>query len=366
MALSTGIKNLLWNFKNSRRAKLTVLIVLVLGVVSAAGYVLFGGGGSATTKSTDSVAPRDVAEEEQTVRRALDGVLVPIRRANFYPVAISVENLVASRPHAGLDEAGLVYETLVEGGITRFLAVYASGEDVKKIGPIRSARPVHVDLTRELNAMFVHSGGSPAALDAIRTTGINDFNQFFNGQYFWRDADRAKNKAAEHTLYSSSELLARALRDTDAPLVGTFTPWRFTDDAPRAERPTEPKTITIDFSSFNYKVEYRYDPGKNVYLRFMAEQPHAMEDGTQIAAANVVVHYAPTTLADNAGRLDIDLIGEGPAVVFRNGSATDATWKKGSPGERTRYYDATGAEIEFIAGPTWVEIVPADREVSYT
>ena len=91
-----------------------------------------------------------------------------------------------------------------------------------------------------------------------------------------------------------------------------------------------------------------------------------MENGKEILAKNVVVQYAPTTLADEKGRLTIDMIGEGAAVVFQNGKAINATWKKASKSERTRFFDEAGEEIRFIAGPTWVEVLPNDREVTYT
>lgn len=366
MSFSESIKDGLWNIKKSRKAKLTILIILLVVVVTTAGYILFAGGSSAPATTTVNTSLTNTEDAEQSVRRAIDGVMVPVSKANAYPVGVVVENLVAARPQAGLDEADLVYETLAEGGITRFLAVFAAGKDIAKIGPVRSARNVHLDIAQELDFLFVHAGGSPSALQALPSSGINDFNQFFKSQYFWRDAERRKTKAIEHTLYTSSELLARGLRDADAPLVGHFDPWLFTDDAALSERPTEEKTVTIDFSSFNYKVGYTYDRATNTYVRQLAEQPHLMENGKGISVKNVVVQYVPTQLADDAGRLNIDMIGEGVAVVFQNGKAINATWKKSSQKERTRFFDETGDELYFIAGPIWVEILPNDRDVTYT
>ena len=366
MSFSENIKDALWNIKKSRKAQITILAILLIGVAATAGYVLFAGGGSTVSTASTNTSPTNTIDAEKSTRRAIDGVLVPVSKANYYPVGVVVENLVAARPQAGLNEANLVYETLVEGGITRFLVVFAAGRDVQKIGPVRSARDVHLDLANELDFLFVHAGGSPTALQALQSSSINDFNQFFHNQYFFHDAERQKTKAIEHTLYTSAELLARALRDTDGPLVGHFDPWLFTDDAPISQRPVEEKTITIDFSSFNYKVGYTYLRESNEYKRFLAEQPHLMENGKEILAKNVVVQYAPTTLADEKGRLTIDMIGEGAAVVFQNGKAINATWKKASKSERTRFFDEAGEEIRFIAGPTWVEVLPNDREVTYT
>ncbi|MFH1171658.1 MAG: DUF3048 domain-containing protein [bacterium] len=361
MSFSQSIKNALWSFRKNRRAQFVVLVLLLLLVAAGAGYVLFGGGGApiATSKNTNTQAT------QQRARRAIDGVVVGVKDANYFPTCVVIENLVAARPQSGLEQANLVYETLAEGGITRFLAVYGSGVNVEKIGPVRSARGVHLGIVQELGCLFAHAGGSPEALQAISGSAIEDFNQFYNSQYFWRDADRLKTKALEHTLYTSSTLIARALRDKDAPLVGSYDPWLFRDDAPVAERPTARKTITIDFSSFNYKVGYTYDPQKNTYLRSLAEQPQVTEEGRNITPKNIVIQYVPTKLADAAGRLQIDTIGEGLGVLFQNGQNIPVTWKKSSATERTRFYDSQEQEVHFVAGQTWVEMVPDDRGVSY-
>lgn len=359
-----SLKDFLWKLKASRKAKITLLVVLLLGVVTAAGYVLFGGGGSRRVATSSSSTTNETKEERAP--RAIDGVVVAVAHANAYPTAVVIENLVAARPQAGLADANLVYEFLAEGGITRFLAVYASGVQVPKIGPVRSARPYFLDVVKELGALFVHAGGSSAALAAISTYGVNDFNQFYHGQYFDRDPIRLKTFAREHTLYTNSELLARALRDTDAPLVGSFDPWLFRDDAPLADRPTEPKTVTVDFSSFAYKVGYAYNREKNVYERSQGEQPHIMEDGKRAQPKNVVVQYVATKKADSEGRLEITMTGEGEAVVFQNGTIINATWKKPAREARTRYFDSSGNEIRFVAGATWVELVPSDQDVTYS
>lgn len=364
MSLTETLRNALWNFKKSRKAKLTLLVVLLVLVVTGSGYVLFAGGGPSTEGAVnENVNTQPV---EQRARRAIDGVMAKIADANHVPVAVVIENQTAARPQAGLNKANLVYETLTEGGITRFLSIFASGEVVEKIGPVRSARTVHLNWVKELSALFAHAGGSPEAIQKIPSAGITDLNQMFNSQYFDRDPERLKRLAREHTLYTTSVLLARAIRDKEMPLVGSFEPWLFADEASLAERPSEPKSIAIEFSTFQYKVEYRYNRETNNYDRYQAEQPHVMEDGSTISVKNVVVQYAPTRLADAEGRLSIETTGEGEAIVFQNGKSISATWKKSAPEERTRYVDETGGEIRFVPGSTWIEVLPNDREVTYT
>lgn len=364
MSVAERIKDGLWAFKHNRAAKLAALIVLLLVVVTIAGYVLFGGGMPVSTTSSTNTA---TVNEEQRSARAIDGMMVPLSGANFFPFGVMIENLEQSRPQAGLEGASVVYEALAEGGITRFLAVFASGADIPKIGPVRSARSYFLDWAAEYDLLYAHAGGSPDAVAKIKSANIRDLNQFTKSQYYWRDKERLKRLPSEHTLYTSSELMARALRDTNAPIVGAYDPWTFTADAALTNRPTDPKTITIEFSTFSYKVDWVYDRTTNMYERKQAEKPHVTESGAAMKAKNIVVAYVPTSLAagDDKSRLVMETAGEGPAIIFHDGQAINATWKKPQRNSRTTFVDASGNELAFVKGNTWIEIVPSDREVSY-
>lgn len=364
MSFRSSLRDALWAFKHSRKAKVIILILLVVVVAAFSGYVLFGGGG-ARPSANDRAGTANTNAEPTKARRAIDGVFVDLEQANNLPFAVVVENLVQARPQAGLDKANVVYEALAEGGITRFLAVYAGGDNAERIGPVRSARPYFLDWVREYDALFAHAGGSPEALKRIPQLQIRDLNQFGNGSYFWRDTERRKTLPLEHTLYTSTRLLSLAQRDQNQPLVGTYTPWQFADDPVDTARPSTPQTVTIDFSTFNYKVTYQYDRATNSYERLMAEKPHTMEDGTALHAKNVVVLFVPASLADDKGRLTMQTTGEGKAVVFHSGAAVDGVWKKASAEDRTMLYDATGQEMTLTAGATWVEIVPNEKQLTY-
>ena len=143
-----------------------------------------------------------------TAPRLLDGRLVHRQRANLKPVAMVIENHAEARPLAGLDQASIVYEIVVEGDITRFLAIFDGDFSVKKIGPVRSIRPFFIDLAEEWGAVLLHSGGSPDGLTQVKTSSVFDINEISSdGIYFWRDA----NRTPPHNLYTSSALVNRAL-----------------------------------------------------------------------------------------------------------------------------------------------------------
>src|SRR3989339_236076 len=131
-------------------------------------------------------------DEEIKIRRSLDGVYVSIGEENNYPVAVMIDNHPGARPQSSLARANLVYEAEAEGGITRYLAIYADLNDLKEIGPIRSARPYFIDLARETSALYVHVGGSAGALAMLAQNKIPDMNEFYNGKYFWRDTIRLR------------------------------------------------------------------------------------------------------------------------------------------------------------------------------
>ena len=355
--MSENNKNFIWYFKKSRKTQIIVAVVILILAVSLGGYFIFKSGkkaGNGTNTSED---------EETQVRRQIDGLLVEKGRSNLFPVGVMIENLYTIRPQSGLSRANVIYEALVEGGITRFLALYGSGEDIKEIAPVRSARPYYLDWILEYDAMYVHAGGSSSALEEIAGLDLKDLNALYEGPYFWRDT----GESAPHNLITSTELLARAILNKNYPESGNFESWLFKDDAALSERPEGEKNITIDFSSFNYKVEFKYDRNNNDYVRFQGglEAKSKEENGEVVLKAkNIVVQFVETRLVDES-RLGLTTVGEGEAIVFRDGQAVSGVWKKDSRASRTRFYDETGDEIRLNAGTTWIEILPTGRQVEY-
>lgn len=344
---------------NKRSTKIVLLVIVILAIVITAGYFLFNSG-----KHKEKNQNLNTEVSEGNVPRVIDGVLVQQGKENSYPIAVMIENLSTVRPQSGLDKANVVYEALAEGGITRFLAIYASEDEIKEIGPVRSARDYFLDWVSEYNALYAHCGGSPSALRLIPQYQLLDLNQIGGDHpYFWRQPERSS--APEHTLFTSSKLLTFALRDKKITKDADYEPWLFKKEAALTERPEDAKKITIDYSTFSYKVEYEYNREKNIYLRSNGGAPQLdYKTKEQLSAKNVVVQYVKTGLADNI-RLTMDTIGEGGSLVFQDGQMINGTWKKESRTDRTRFYGENGEEIKFNPGQIWIEIVPTDRTVEY-
>jgi len=306
-------------------------------------------------------APAAEAPAVSAARRVLDGVPLEAASPEAGYFAVSVENMVEARPLSGLSAASLVIEAPVEGGITRFLAVYPAGAAVGKIGPVRSARPYLVDWSEELGALFAHVGGSPDALKILSSVPVRSLNQFFWGKYFWRDSGRKM----PHNVYTSVELLAAGAAARYGDKAAELPqPWKFKEEAALEDRPESPPDIVVDYSTPTYRVAWKYDRVRNVYRRYQDDDLQRDDTGQAIQAKNVIVQFTKVTVLDEIGRRSIQTAGQGPALIALDGRTAPATWKGPVTG-RTRYYSEQGAEAEFNAGPTWIEVVPLGSEVAY-
>lgn len=307
------------------------------------------------------------AEESGTAERRLDGMVVAKAESNLWPVCLMVENAAFDgvRPQSGLSKASVVYEVIVEGGITRLMAVYA-GESVEKIGPVRSARDTYIEFVSELNCLYGYAGGSFTAVQATQNLDLQTLNALSSdGRFYWRD----KNLFAPHNLFTSSDLTTLALRDkqldTSEP---SFTQWKFRDQPTEASVAARQATIiTLDFSTPSYQVRWEYETNEGYYTRFNGGELHTdKETGQALTARNVVVQMVPPgEYIEGKGRINFSVTGEGKVLVFRSGEVIEGTWKKADRVSRMEFFDAAGKPIELNRGNTWVEILPTDRTLSY-
>lgn len=313
--------------------------------------------------------PTDSLHEpiETKLPRRLDGVLVDKTLVNKYPVAFMIENAAFGgvRPQFGLNAAQVIYEIVVEGGITRFMAVY-SGDFPEQIGPVRSARPTYLDFASEYNALYGHAGGSPEALQSISGMKLPDLSALgTDARFFKRDTMRA----APHNLFSYNNLLAFVRRDKNLPDdSATYESWSFKEDTKPSTEPTPEKNVNIDFgSSVLYSVHYVYNYVANNYERWNGgELQHDANDNSILTTKNVVIQIVPSAInAGNKGRVNFSVTGEGKVYIVRDGGVVEGIWKKADQVGRTQFYDTTGKIIALNRGTTWVEIVPAGGKVTY-
>lgn len=306
-------------------------------------------------------APAAVETSEEVLcegceRRWLDGVPVPAEEADVFPVAVMIDNDVLARPQAGLAKASLVYEAPVEGGMTRYLAIYPNNIKIDLIGPVRSARPYFVTLAADLQALYLHCGGSPEALDKIKKASLYDLNEFYNSQYFWRVNNGSRE--APHNILTDSDNWQSYLEKQDLSVSKPET-WSFKTEDVHAE--TSPD-ISIYFSA-NFRALWRYNVAGNNYQRFFNGLV-ARDENEEIYAKNIIIQYIESEITDEVGRLDINLQGGGESLFCADGECQATTWRKQSS-ERTKYYFINGEEIKLNPGITWIELADQNTRVSY-
>ncbi len=301
----------------------------------------------------------DLLTTDKSLRHPLTGAVLGAELATLPQVyAVMIENSADAWPLSGIEEAFLVIEAPVEGNIPRFIVFFADDMVVAKIGPVRSARPYYLDWNDELSGLYAHVGGSPEALDLIQEFGTFDLNEFFQGEYFWRDTAR---RAAPHNVYTSTELLAEALKELE-PEAPSYEPWLFKIDAPLD---VDPLSLIIDWGQGDvYEVKWSYEPESNRYWRHQGNAVVNTAFGDAVHANNVIVMAADITVVDSVGRRHIETVGEGDALLVQDGKIILGRWQKPTRTDRLRFYDSEGGELRMNAGKTWIEVVTALNQVT--
>ncbi len=379
------------------------LVFLVFYTLSASGVYFFlakNASSETTYVSPVSLSPEKIGESQITVENEgpktepcpLNGKLYTKKQKERWekrrPLGIMVENHKEARPQSGLQNADVVFEAVAEGGITRFLAVYLC-EDANPVGPVRSARVYFIRLLQGFGdyPLYAHVGGAntpgPAdALGLIRKLGwsrYNDLNQFsVPYPYFWRDYERLKGRAVEHTVYTSTTKLwqyaAEKRNLTDVDKKGNrwdknFQAWKF------KERKTTGKIKTIEFGFWSnkptdpYFVKWEFDEKTKLYNRFNGGEPLKDKNtGKPLRFKNIVIMFAKESPANDGypgGHLLYTLKGSGRSLIFFDGQAINGIWKRPSYKDQIRFYDTTGEEIIFSRGKIFVEILPIGNKVNY-
>lgn len=266
-------------------------------------------------------------------------------------VSVKIENSPASRPQSGLQAADVVYESITEGGITRFNCFFHS-QVPTALGPVRSARLVDVKLVPQYKALFAFSGANSRVNAAVRAAGIENLSQDAG---ITSGYSRSRARRAPHNLYLDlDKIRAEGVR---RGFSATQTPRGLPFERGEAKTGLIPATgLSIPFSRAN-RVEWTYDADRDVYLRENNGSVHKDAlTGAQISASNVVVLWAKITPVAPAGTYDIQMTGSNRASVFRNGVRIDGTWRAAADSPPT-FTAADGTAIRLTPGNTWFQIV---------
>lgn len=261
----------------------------------------------------------------------------------------------SSRPHAGLEDAYLIYEMYVEGKATRLMALY-KGVTVQKIGPVRSSRHYFLDYVMDNDALYSHAGYSPLALEQISTYGIASLNGLsYEPKYYWRER---KYKGDYHSLYTSTSNLSALADSIGYRKTSEELPFTFSSDAPAYEGESAVE-ITIPYADFYY-VSYKYNEETQLYDRFINSEYHPTQSGAKLAAGQIIIQFAKSySLGDGSHRIQLETTGSGNGIYIKDGMQVPLKWKKASRTSKLKFYTADGKEL--ILDPTvqtYVQVMP--------
>ena len=332
-----------------------VAVVLVSGATLGA-YFLFFTDSAPIPPIVKKEVPKKEVPKPTTVASNLTGLQVD-PSINERPVtAIMIENSESARPQSGLNQAGVVFEAIAEGGITRFVTLFQDTEP-DYIGPVRSARPYYMQWMLGFDAAYAHAGGSAEALSLINQWHVKDLQH--HASYFWRVTSRE----APHNLYTS---IAK-LREYEAKKgygKSNYTPLPRKDKETPSASPTA-KTIDFNISSATFNVHYDYDAGTNSYKRSEGGKPHTDEkSGAQLSPKVVVALIVPQ--GKNGIYYTYQTIGSGQVLIFQDGGVLTGTWKKDSNSANLTFTDANGAVIKLNPGQTWFTALGEASRVTYS
>ncbi len=263
-------------------------------------------------------------------------------------VTVKIGNTPEARPQYGLDAADVVYEEIVEGGITRLAAVFQS-QAPERAGPVRSVRVTDQSIVWPLRGVFAYSGGNPTAVAAIQAAPVTPVDESAAGDLMFRDPTRV----APHNLYARVDGLDGRCADPPPPPLFTYR-----DDATTTASPgTAAASVRIGFGA-GYAVTWEWDAGSRRWLRAIFGGPDVGAGGQQVSTVNVVVM---AVRYDTSGAV---LTGSGPAWVLSDGKVVTGTWVRPDKPVPAQLLDATQHVIALTPGPSWVELLDRGQAVT--
>ena len=340
-----------------------LLLVLAILVIIAGGLVIY-------KIMVNKEAPASVEQVENTGEKENKGTLVvqekkvQIFSGTDRPIAVMIDNHSGAWPQANLNKAYMVYEIIVEGGETRLMALF-KGQDLDKIGPIRSSRHYFLDYALENDAIYVHYGWSPQAQYDISNLGVNNINGISESESsFWR----VKDKRAPHNVATSTaKILSIAERKGYKTTSTKESVLKYVTDEVELTDGQSAEKITIPYSYSN-DVEYTYDATTKRYQRYSKGVKETdWSTGENITTKNIIITFAKNSVlndGENKDRQTLSNIGTLNGYYITNGKAIKITCEKTSRSAQTMYKDLDGNEIKVNDGNTYVQICPINAKVT--
>jgi hypothetical protein len=323
-----------------------------------------------SAKVVATLPPREPGVSILTGLRPADPTVLDRR-----PLAVKVDNDPAVIPQSGLDKADIVVESRKEGCLTRFTAIYQS-QDAPKIGSVRSARLVDVELPVIFDAILAYSGASGPVQQKLSQSDLGKqfLTQSSSGSLF-----RDPNIAVPFNLFANTttgwKVVAQKGWDTTPDPSAA---WVFSEAAPATGAPASRVDFTYTKMYPHLKIGWTYDAKSGRWNRSIGGKPAIDKaDGQQLTAANVVIlgaNHVQTLIPEQGTKLtqgpcsnasiEVQLWGEGPAKILRDGQVYEGKWVRADRHAPFRFMDDKGQDIPLKPGNSWWQIVPLDVPVT--
>jgi hypothetical protein len=327
------------------RLLLALVVLIVAGCSSGSGK-----------RSTTTTTVRRVLHPTSTVRLApLTGLPTsgPGRAALSVEINHTPGNAIFGGFLTGVDHADVVYEYVVEGGITRLVAVFNS-QLPDRIGPIRSVRRTEASIVWPLGGVFAFSGGAQYALNSIDTAPVVRVQESNAGAAMFRDP----KGYPPNNLYGNGTLLvAKARRTSEPQPLFAYHP----RDTPVVGRSVS--SFVVGFQA-GYAITWTWDPQTATWTRQAFSAPEKTATGVQLGAMNVVVMFVQYTPRVDVQGAQAQLLGHGKAMVFSDGKLSTGQWSRTNNTQPAEFRDANGQTIRLTPGQTWVELIPTTFPVT--
>ncbi|MBO3094275.1 DUF3048 domain-containing protein [Cellulomonas dongxiuzhuiae] len=321
-------------------------------------------GSPATSSPAPTVTARaDVVADKQAVPAPEVPPTWPLTGVAGTPdprpaIAVKIENTAVARPQSGLDQADVVWETIVEFEVSRLVAVFHS-QAPQEVGPIRSVRPMDPLIVAPLGGMLAFSGGQPGILDLVAASGVQEISHDAGAP----GLQRIRTRSAPHNVYGSLSTwwgIAEPGRTAPPEQFGFA---RSADRAAAATAGSPAATLSFRLSGQSQPV-WTWDAASGTWLRSEGSAPATAASGNRLSAVNVVAVTAPhpnTPFGAQGGAPvpTYELVGSGDAVIASGGKTVAARWQKDAQDQPMRLLLPDGSQAQLAPGNTWVELVPA-------
>lgn len=300
----------------------------------------------------------DYEEPEPTDIAPLRGTSVAAGSLTNPAIAAKIDNHPDARPQVGLERTDIVFEELVEGGLTRYVAVWQS--DIPELlGPVRSIRPMDPDIISPFGGIVAYSGGQERFVQLMRSTPV--YNAIHGQSDTASTFYRSDAKDAPHNVIVKAQEVVAAHADLTSPAQQ----FAFSSDVPSSTAAKDGAPTAAVNYRFSAVVggSWTWDAAQLAFLRAQDGAPDVDGSGAQLKSTNVVVLRVPVSM--DTGVPKSELLGTGEAWISTGSGTTHATWLKGAAADAIRLVDDNGVVVRLAPGNTWIELIPATGSVEF-